>query len=82
LETSLPSLDNDIIKLKPEILTLTRRQRTSSVSSEADFSGLPVVEEAELEGKEMEFKEPMFKEEIEPPIVRRRRRRSSAQEDW
>lgn len=87
VETSLPSLDNDIIKLKPEILTLTRRQRTSSVSSGSDFSGLPVVEEAEVDEKEMEFKEPMFKEEmfkeeIEPPIVRRRRRRSSAQEDW
>jgi hypothetical protein len=27
------------------------------------------------------FKEQMFKEEIEPPIVRRRKRRSSAQED-
>lgn len=83
LETSLPKADNDIIKLKPEILTLGRRQRSTSIASEPDFSSLSVMAEPKTETEEpgIPFKEPMFKEEIEPPIVRRRKRRSSAQED-
>ena len=85
LETSLPKADNDVIKLKPEILTLGRRQRSTSIASEPDFSSLSVMAEPKTETEEpgIPFKEPMFKEEIEPPIVRRRKRRSSAQEeDW
>lgn len=85
LETSLPKADNDIIKLKPEILTLGRRQRSTSIASEPDFSSLSVMAEPKTETEEpgIPFKEPMFKDEIEPPIVRRRKRRSSAQEeDW
>lgn len=83
LETSLPKADNDVIKLKPEILTLGRRQRSTSIASEPDFSSLSVMAEPKTETEEpgIPFKEPMFKEEIEPPIVRRRKRRSSAQED-
>jgi ribonuclease E len=84
LETSLPKADNDIIKLKPEILTLGRRQRSTSITSEPDFSSsLSVMADPKTETEEpgIPFKEPMFKEEIEPPIVRRRKRRSSAQED-
>jgi ribonuclease E len=83
LETSLPKTDNDIIKLKPEILTLGRRQRTTAIASEPDFSSLSVMTEPKTETEELgiPFKEQMFKEEIEPPIVRRRKRRSSAQED-
>ena len=84
LETSLPKADNDIIKLKPEILTLGRRQRSTPIASEPDFSSsLSVMAEPKTETEEpgIPFKEPMFKEEIEPPIVRRRKRRSSAQED-
>lgn len=83
LETSLPKADNDIIKLKPEILTLGRRQRSTSIASEPDFSSLSVMAEPKTETEEpgIPFKEPMFKDEIEPPIVRRRKRRSSAQED-
>jgi ribonuclease E len=85
LETSLPKADNDVIKLKPEILTLGRRQRSTPITSEPDFSSLSVMAEPKTETEEpgIPFKEPMFKEEIEPPIVRRRKRRSSAQEeDW
>jgi ribonuclease E len=85
LETSLPKADNDVIKLKPEILTLGRRQRSTPIASEPDFSSLSVMAEPKTETEEpgIPFKEPMFKEEIEPPIVRRRKRRSSAQEeDW
>ena len=85
LETSLPKADNDVIKLKPEILTLGRRQRSTPIASEPDFSSLSVMADPKTETEEpgMSFKEPMFKEEIEPPIVRRRKRRSSAQEeDW
>ena len=83
LETSLPKADNDVIKLKPEILTLGRRQRSTPITSEPDFSSLSVMAEPKTETEEpgIPFKEPMFKEEIEPPIVRRRKRRSSAQED-
>jgi len=83
LETSLPKADNDVIKLKPEILTLGRRQRSTPIASEPDFSSLSVMADPKTETEEpgMSFKEPMFKEEIEPPIVRRRKRRSSAQED-
>ena len=84
IETALPKADNDIIKLKPEILSLGRRQRTTAIASEPDFSSsLSVMAEPTTETDEpgMPFKEPMFKEEIEPPIVRRRRRRSSAKED-
>ncbi len=84
IETALPKADNDIIKLKPEILSLGRRQRTTPIASEPDFSSsLSVMAEPTTETDEpgMPFKEPMFKEEIEPPIVRRRRRRSSAKED-
>lgn len=85
LEMSLPKADNDIIKLKPEILSVGRRQRTTPIASEPDFSSsLSVMADSKTETEEpgMPFKEPMFKEEIEPPIVRRRRRRSSAKEDW
>lgn len=85
LEMSLPKADNDIIKLKPEILSVGRRQRTTPIASEPDFSAsLSVMADSKTETEEpgMPFKEPMFKEEIEPPIVRRRRRRSSAKEDW
>ena len=84
LETSLPKADNDVIKLKPEILTLGRRQRSTPIASEPDFSSsLSVMADPKTETEEpkMPFKEPTFKEEIEPPIVRRRKRRSSAQED-
>jgi ribonuclease E len=83
IETALPKADNDIIKLKPEILSLGRRQRTTPIASEPDFSSLSVMAEPKTETEEpgIPFKEPMFKEEIEPPIVRRRKRRSSAQED-
>ena len=83
IETALPKADNDVIKLKPEILTLGRRQRSTPIASEPDFSSLSVMAEPKTETEEpgIPFKEPMFKEEIEPPIVRRRKRRSSAQED-
>jgi hypothetical protein len=60
-----------------------QHQERTSIASEPDFSSLSVMADPKTETEEpgMSFKEPMFKEEIEPPIVRRRKRRSSAQED-